>query len=269
MQILIVCSEPKDHGKRPGSFEIAFDSAWADRFIQQLRNEREFCTGCGDNCIHCRDWRVPDFSENIAGIIRLPSIMPELLDDSDGYLPDPLPPHDILIAIQIHEEILIDLPELSAKSGGKAIIAPAEAPEWISRWAKGKLKEKARKCGLEVAAPKPFCDLSKGSGPIIDQFIEFFRIGKPVAKIEVMDGRIAIVDALISAPCGNSHYVAHNLQGHEISDQLQFDISHYWHAFPCTASMKQDKELGDTILHKGGQIHMECFCKAAGVTWKP
>jgi len=30
--------------------------------------------------------------------------------------------------------------------------------------------------------------------------------------------------------------------------------------------MKKDPDLGgDAILHKGGQIHMECFCGAAGV----
>ncbi len=269
MKALIVCSQPKDADQPPGPFDKEFDSSWADRFIKHLRNERDFCTGCGDRCVHCRDWRVPDFGDDIAGIIRLPSLMPELLDDSSGYLLEKLPPHDVLIAIQIHEEILIDLPENSAKAGGKAIIAPVEAPEWVSRWAKGKLKEKAKEFGLEVAVPKPFCNLTLGSGQTIDKFIEYFRIGKPVAVIEAMDGRIAKAAAKISAPCGNSHYVAHSLQGYDINEELQFEVSHYWHAFPCTASMKKDSELGDTILHRGGQIHMECFCKAAGVEYKP
>jgi hypothetical protein len=265
LKLLIICSESKDPRTRPGPFEREFDSAWADRFIRHLRNEREFCTGCGDRCVHCRDWRVPDFSADIAGIIRLPSLLPELLDDLEQYLPENLPSHDVLVAIQIHEEVLIELPELSTLAGGKAIIAPVESPEWISRWAKNKLIENARKHGLEVAVPKPFCDLKPGISPYIDVFIEYFKIGRPKAEIEVMDGRIAKATALISAPCGNSHYVAHNLQGHPVTDDLQFDVSHYWHAFPCTASMKNDPELGDTILHKGGQIHMECFCTAAGV----
>ncbi|HDH57064.1 MAG TPA: hypothetical protein ENF16_00465, partial [Bacteroidetes bacterium] len=45
---------------------------------------------------------------------------------------------------------------------------------------------------------------------------------------------------------------------------LRFEVSRYWHSFPCTASMKSDSELGgDTILHLGGQIHMASFCQAA------
>jgi hypothetical protein len=38
-----------------------------------------------------------------------------------------------------------------------------------------------------------------------------------------------------------------------------------WHSYPCSAGMRQDPELGDTILRRGGQIHMEAFCGAARV----
>ena len=266
MKILIACSEPKDTKRRAGAFQRVFDSAWADRFIKQLRNEREFCTGCGDRCLHCRDWRVPDFSEDIVGIIRFPSILPELLDDPAECLPKDLPPHDALVAIEIHEELLIELPKLAKAAGAKAMIAPVEAPEWVTRWGKDKLKAAAKQLNLEIAVPKPFCALVPGSGPTLDAFIEQFRIGRPVVEIEELDGRVAKAIAKISAPCGNSHYVAHSLQGHFIDETLQFEVCRYWHSYPCTGSMKKDPELGgDTILHKGGQIHMECFCGAAGV----
>lgn len=268
MKLLVVCSEPKDPKRRPGAFQRVFDSAWADRFLKHLRNDREFCTGCGDRCLHCRDWRVPDFSPDIVGVIRLPSLLPELLDDPAEYLPASLPPHDVLVAIEIHEEILIELPKLSAQAGGKALIAPAEAPDWVTRWAKGKLEEAAGKFALEISVPKPFCSLELGVGPATDAFIEHFRIGRPVVDIEELDGRVAQATARISAPCGNSHYVAHSLQGHFADETLQFEVCRYWHSYPCTASMKKDPELGnDTILHKGGQIHMESFCRAAGVAY--
>lgn len=269
MKLLVLCSEPADPQSRPGPFERTFDSSWADRFLKHLHNDRTFCTGCGNRCVHCRDWRVRDFRKDIRGIIRLPSLLPELLDDPFAYLPKALPPHDVLVAIAIHEEILIELPKLISKTGGRALIVPAEAPDWISRWAKGRLKEAARKLDLELAVPKPFCDLAPGAGPIIDNFIEHFKIGRPSVEIMEQDGRIAQATARISAPCGNSHYVAHNLQGHYINADLQYEVSHCWHAFPCTASMKNDPELGgDTILHKGGQIHMQSFCKAAGLQWE-
>ncbi|TKJ36859.1 thymidylate synthase [candidate division LCP-89 bacterium B3_LCP] len=269
LKLLIICSEPTDQPQRPGPFDRTFDTAWADRFIKHLKNDRTFCTGCGDSCIHCRDWRVTDFSNDIVKILYVPSLLPELLDDPAEYLPNKLPQHDVLAAIAIHEEILIELPEMINEAGGKSMIVPAEAPDWVSRWAKGKLKEASKKYEVEFAAPKPFCDLRFGIGPVTDEFIERFRIGYPQVEIEEDSGRIATATAKISAPCGNSHYVAHNLQGHSINDKLEFEVSHYWHAFPCTGSMKNDPELGgDTILHKGGQIHMNSFCRAAGVKRK-
>jgi len=264
LKLLVICSELRDPRRQPGLFEKDFDSSWADRFLQHLRGERELCTGCGDRCVHCRDWRVPHLSEAIAGVIRVPSILPELLDDPSGYLPETLPRHDVLIAIQIHEEILLELPTRCAEVGGKALIAPVESPEWVSRWAKNRLIKTAGDLGLEAAIPKPFCSLSPGSGATIDAFIEYFRVGRPVVEIGILDGRVAKATALISAPCGNSHYVAHSLQGHALNKDLRFEVSRYWHSFPCTASMKSDSELGgDTILHLGGQIHMASFCQAA------
>ncbi|MBU0520176.1 hypothetical protein KKA00_04950 [bacterium] len=262
MKILIVCSQPKDPRKRPGAYDREYDCAWAERFIQHLSIHRDLCTGCGDRCIHCRDWRVDDHSANIIAVLRQPSILSELLEVPVAALLDPLPPHDILIAIQIHEEILIELPALAAKVGCQAIIAPVEAPDWVSRWAKNQLLQKAKQAGIEAVVPKPFCDLRKGAGPVIDQFIDYFRIGYPQFEIETLDGKISKATARICAPCGNSHYVAHNLQGYPVDENLSNEVSHYWHAFPCTASMKQDSELGDTILHRGGQIHMETVRKA-------
>ncbi len=267
LKLLIVCSHPLDPRRRPGPFERQFDSAWADRFIQHLHNRRDLCTGCGDRCVHCRDWRVDDHTPEIVAVIRHPSILPELIDDPSDHLPNELPPHDILVAVQIHEEILIELPRLSVRAGGKALVAPVEAPDWISRWAKNKLIAEAKKHHTEVAVPKPFCALTAPRGSVIAAFIERFRIGMPDVEMEISDGRIARATARTSAPCGNSHYVAHNLQGIPVNDELAVEVSRYWHAFPCTASMKQDPELGDTILHRGGQIHMEAFCRAAGVKY--
>lgn len=265
MRLLLVCSQPKNPAQRPGAFQKVFDSAWADRFLMHLRNGRDLCTGCADQCVHCCDWRIGDHKADLAGVIRFPSILPELLDDPDDYLPAELPPHDVLVAIEIHEELLMELPKLSARAGGKAMIVPLEAPDWVSRWAAGQVRQNARQAGLEIAIPKPFCSLSPGIGPTLDAFIAYFHIGRPVIEIEAFDGRILKATARLSAPCGNSHFVAHSLQGYPLNEALQFEVCRYWHSYPCTASMKHDSELGDTILHKGGQIHIETFCTAAGV----
>jgi thymidylate synthase len=263
LKLVIICSEAWNPGQPLGPFDRAFDSAWADRFIRHLKNNRQICSGCGDACVHCRDWRSVDYQSDIVEVIRCPVVLPELLDDPAYYLPSLLPRHDVLIAIQIHEEIVIELPKYAAAAGARAVIVPVEAPDWLSRWAKGRVIEAAKRQGIEIAIPKPFCKLSPGSGAAIDEFIRYFHIGKPEFELTIDEGKVSTACAKISAPCGNSHYVAHNLQGHPIGESLPIEVSKYWHSYPCTASMKKDPELGgDTILHKGGQIHMACFSEA-------
>jgi len=44
-------------------------------------------------------------------------------------------------------------------------------------------------------------------------------------------------------------------------DDLPDVISKAHHAYPCTASMTRDSELGDTILHRAGYIIFEAVYK--------
>lgn len=137
----------------------------------------------------------------------------------------------------------------------KAIIVPQESPAPIARL---QIEAVCAREGIEIAFPKPFCDLQpRNDLPLIKRIVEEFKIGRPEVKVEVdRRGRIAHVDVLRSAPCGSTWFVAKQLTGVEVKNtqELYDRISEAHHSYPCTASMERDRELGDTILHKAGYM---------------
>lgn len=243
-------------------FALDFDNRYADRFMRHIIDDETLCTGCGEKCDHCRFNYDLDFSADIE-TIQLPRTMPYFVDDIESVLKLPLPVHTILVAINIHEDILLSLPLLSNQSKGQALIVPLEHPDWMTRWARDEIAKKCRATGMEYAFPKPFCSLEKGHGPLIDRFIDTFKIGRPSLDLKIDESR-TIIDAevKICAPCGNTYFVAKNLIGKKADDKINEWVAKYWHSFPCVASMKMDPELGDTILHKGGYIHYEIVGEA-------
>jgi len=268
MKVLIITNDIRKSGtKKP--FTVVREDIFAQRFIDHVNNDyADMCNACEPECDHCRD-KYPklyrtDFKEDVAGIIRLPAEMPYYVDDPEDFLPDKLPEHDVLVAINIHEDILMALPKRSKAAGGQAIVVPSEDPEWVSAWVRGRVKKICQELEMEAAFPKPFCSMSaEADQPVIDRFIRHFRIGRPKIQVRVQDGKIIEAQVIISAPCGCTYYVAHNLVGKEVTEDLNTEVTaKYWHSYPCVASMDMDRELGDTPLHKGGYMHYQCVTDA-------
>ncbi|MDP3014157.1 MAG: DUF166 family protein [Candidatus Subteraquimicrobiales bacterium] len=265
MKLYIVCSDKyifNIHKKRK-PFTTIFNDVFAERFIKHLQDDSTLCTGCGKNCVNCRKAYNLNFSSNIIGIFK---VSPELLyyiDEPNQYLPREIPEHDVMIAINIYEDILATLPEMAVKAGAKALIVPVEHPNWISNWGKLRVKKECIRLKLESAFPKPFCSLTKeNETSFVNKFIDYFRIGRPELKVEIENGLIKGVQVLRSAPCGNTYFVAHNIIGKKADETLENYVAKYWHSYPCIASMEMDFSLGDTILHKGGYIHLEAIREA-------
>ncbi len=250
-------------------FSVSFDDTFAQRVLRHLVNEEKYCHGCEALCDHCRDTYGIDFSSDIVDVLELPAVLPFYIDRPRDYLGEQLAPHDITLAINVHEELLLALPTLAAEAGSEAIIAPCEHPAWISRWARDTVGKRCRELGLGWAAPKPFCSLTPGRHPAIDRFVEYFRVGFPELEVTVKDGLIRAAKVRRSAPCGNTYYVAFNLMGATADASVIERVAKYWHSFPCVASMEMDRELGDTILHLSGYHHYEAIRQAlaeAGIT---
>jgi thymidylate synthase len=221
----------------PGPFSLVFDSTYADRLTARLKTF-------------------------IVQLIGQPQVLPQYLDDPAVYLPDKLQPHDIIIAVNIHEEILLELPALSAAAGGKAIIVPREDPTWTTPWLREELAKKCATLGLEIAFPKPFCSLSnRPEHPVINKVLGDLKIGRPEISLKVKNGLIERVDVLRSAPCGDTYYVAEKLKGKPL-DELDSWAFKFWASYPCLGAMVFDDDYRDLLQHAAGHILLEAVEEA-------
>lgn len=226
----------------PDPFSLVFDSAYADRLAARLKN-------------------------SVVYLIKQPQVLPQYLDDPVEYLPDQLPPHDVIIAVNIHDEILLELPDLAAAGGGKAIIVPREDPNWTTPWLREEIKKKCDELGLEVAFPKPFCSLTENPDhPAINKAIRDLKIGRPKIRFKVKNGLIEQVAVLRSAPCGDTYFVADKLKGKPFDETLEHWAFKFWASYPCLGAMVFDDDYQDLLQHAAGHILLETVEDARRLT---
>lgn len=233
---------------------IAYNGKFGERVIGNLTNYRNFCISCDKLCVFCRDDRMLYFANNITGIYTQPLNLPVYIEEPGEFLPVNIPQNDVLLAINLHPDIIAEFPAIAEKAGTRLIIAPIEEPNWLSAGLQNQMKDKCEKMGIFFAAPKPFCSLRKGEDPLTDTFMDYFKMGHPGFQIGVKNNLIQTVQVMYSQPCGCAYYMAQKLKNASIDDKLDEVISNAHHAYPCTAGMDRDPELKDTILHKAGYI---------------
>jgi len=256
MKILVLKSQRTPDAREPDEYSQEFDTVYAERVIGNLGNDPSFCTACGPDCIACRAAYGRRFGDRIAGVVGFPSVMPYVLEKPEEKVPQAVPRHDILIAIRIHEQILIECLKRCGEWGTRAVIVPLEETGWVSG---ATIAEGRRICeaqDIEIAFPKPFCSLNPPAGSLLAEFREEFHIGYPNVELRVEDNRIAEANVHVSAPCGATYYIARWLKGKRLDDDLKYEIvSKRLHSYPCTAGMDWDEDLGDTVLHVSGKAH--------------
>jgi len=248
-----------------------YTDEFGERCLGNLINFPTFCKSCDLACEQCRT-ALSSFSGNIKGVNRLPKSLPVFVEEPEQYLPKHMPEADVVLAIGIHADLLSALPHVVEQTNAKAVIVPIEDPSWAPLGLKNQVKEELDELNVESAFPKPFCALEGGT-PVIDAFIEQFKVGKSKLEVEIEHGRLKIVRVLNSTPCGLTYYVATRLreapldlvwlEASKIEEEIRVDldavqesqyISKNHHSYPCTASMTIDPELEDTILHKSGYL---------------
>ncbi len=227
-----------------------------------LINYSGFCISCGDACTQCRNVR-PGFAENIISLIEMPDpdSLGDFIDDVEPFLPKDIPNADIALVMNVHPDILFGMLSKLKDAGVKGIVGCSEKPKEMPLGQRKQLEEKAAELGMEAEFAKPFCSMRPDPAkPNIAKFLDQAGIGEPAIEVMVQGSRegkdhIVAANVIRSAPCGSTWYVAKRLLGLE-PDQpdIRERISEAHHAYPCTASMERDSELGDTILHKGGYI---------------
>ena len=258
MKLVILRSAKTGVEKAPdGPYQQEFNTHYADRLIGNLRGHPEFCTACANDCFHCRASYRRNHSRDIAGVFAFPAVLPYLIEKPQDYVPANVPAHDALVAVHIHEQILLAMLNHCPRWGTRCVVVPLEAPDWISRGARSKAIALCRANGVEIDFPKPLCAFKPAPGTALAEFRESFHIGCPDVALTVENGVITKADVKVAAACGSTYYIARWLVGRNLDDDLATEvISKRLHSYPCTASMERDPELADdTPLHIAGQAH--------------
>jgi hypothetical protein len=239
---------------QPIRISVLYSGEFGKKVLGNLINSDQFCTSCGEACDHCRQGRK-SYSGFLTEIHELPADLPEFVEEPEEYLPADLKPCDLFLAMDLHPDLFAGLPTVAKKAHAKGVIAPVENPKLAPAGLVRQVAEKLQKEGIEYAFPKPFCSLEKTGQHVIDRFVEI-GFGKPKIEIILDNEEITTARVIRDAPCGCTWFVARKLVYTEAAD-FKETVSSAHHAYPCTASMDNDPEIGDTILHKAGYIVRE------------
>ncbi|WP_342305996.1 DUF166 family protein [Methanolobus sp. ZRKC5] len=232
---------------------IFYSGEFGKKVVGNLVNSDSFCVSCGDLCDHCREPRA-SFAPLIVGLFELRTDLPDFVEEPIEYIPDNLPLSDLIIAIDLHPDLLMTVPDIAEMTGAKGVIIPVDDSRLVPAGLTEQVKNKLESQEVECECPKPFCSLDISGKPVIDEFVKM-GFGRPLLHIETdpVNGLFTHVGVIRDAPCGATWFVAKKLKWSDLKDYKE-TISSAHHAYPCTASMEKDVQIGDTILHEAGYI---------------
>jgi hypothetical protein len=205
------------------------------------------------------DWQVE--------VWRAPAVLPPIVDYPEDYLPESLPPADLILAFGEHRGVAELIPEVAKMVGARAVIAPVDREEWLPRGLARQLRGWLADVGVACVTPKPLCSLTEThynvrrhrieyGDPLIAEFARHF--GRPELRITVDPETRTIIEAGVErdAFCGCARYVAQGLMGVSANDAEQ-EAGLLHHHFPCLAGMVKDPDFNDTLMHVSGNILKE------------
>lgn len=230
-------------------------------FLDHLCNICDVC----DYCTNCRPSSL-NFTKYLYHIFKIDRNLPVFVETPEEYLPE-IPPCDLVIALNIHPDLLLELPYMLPNTVKGAII-PADAPDWLKPGLRRQIQQIFSSLSIEYAFPKPYCSLDyKKEHPFINTVITHLRIGKPKINITIKDSKVHTARCVRSAPCGSTWYICEQLKNIPVTNVLE-TVAAAHHAYPCNASMAQDPEINDTLLHKAGYLVREaavCALQQKGI----
>jgi len=205
------------------------------------------------------DWQIE--------VWRVPTVLPPIVDYPEDYLPESLPPADLILAFGEHRGVAELIPEAAKLVGARAVIAPVDREEWLPRGLARQLRGWLADIGAACVTPKPLCSLTEThynvrrhrieyDDPLIAEFARHF--GRPEFHIIVdPDARtITEVEVMRDALCGCARFVAQGLV--DVSaDEAEEKAGLLHHHYPCLAGMVKDPDFNDTLMHVSGNILKE------------
>ena len=194
-----------------------------------------------------------------------PKILPPMIDYPEDYVPDTLPPADLILAFGEHKGIAELIPDVARVTGARAVIAPIDSEAWLPRGLARQLRGWLEEMGVACVTPKPLCSLTETDfglarrkrveydDLLIAEFARYF--GQPELRLTVDPDTRQITAAEVrrDAVCGCASFVAARLVGLS-ADEAEQEAGLGHHHFPCLASMGIDPDYGDTLMHISGNI---------------
>jgi hypothetical protein len=189
-----------------------------------------------------------------------PRVIPPVVDYPEDFLPGAFEPTDLIVALGETAGLAQLIPDVVRLSQARAVIAPVDFNEALPPGLIPQLTRWVKQEGAEIVFPKPFCSLTPTTynrtplvrtydNPLIRAFAEHF--GRPAFDIQVAGGLIAAVRVERDAACGCAQHVAQGLIGLPVDDAVEA-AGMLHHHFPCLASMNQDADYHDTLMHVSG-----------------
>jgi len=205
------------------------------------------------------DWQIEEW--------RAPANLPLVMDYPEDFMPESLPPSDLILSLGENPGLAELIPEAAKLTGARAVIAPVDRTEWLPRGLARQLQKWLQDIGVDSVYPKPLCSLTETHYNVgrhrvayenehIAQFARYF--GRPRFVITVDPATRTIVQASTErdAVCGCARYVAEGLPGVSVDD-AEFQAGMLHHHYPCLAAMGIDDDFADTIMHVSGNITKE------------
>jgi hypothetical protein len=210
-----------------------------------------------------------DWSVEIRGF---PRVLPPVIDDPEDFVPPDLPESDLLLALGEISGLAQLVPDIAKATGVRSVLAPIDRNESLPPGLVGQLQAWLDQLGVAAVFPKPFCSLTEETinygrlrtsydDPLVRRFASSF--GKPELMVQVDHGRVTQVEVLRDAACGCARDVAEHLEGIPVDQSLE-EAGMLHHHFPCLASMNQDADYHDTLMHVSGNILKDSLKEALG-----
>ncbi len=205
-----------------------------------------------------KDWEIE--------IWQTPPVFPPFIDDPEDFLPDQLPPSDLILSFAEHKGAAELLPDIARMTNAQAVLVAVDDELWLPRGLDRQLHGWLEEAGIDCATPKPLCSLTESTygvtrhetaeydNPLISEFARYF--GQPELTLEIdPDTRtITSVEVVRDAVCGCARYTADGLVGLS-ADEAEEKAGLLHHHYPCLASMQKLPHFDhDTLMHVSGQI---------------
>lgn len=234
---------PPSSSPLPLRLLVISQGQWGERIINNIR---QYCPS---------GWVVQRWNA--------PRALPPIIDDPDEFLPPVFPPADLVLALGDTPGVAALVPDIVQRAGARAVIAPIDRNESLPPGLAAQLRGWLADLQVPVVFPKPFCSLTETTynqppitarydDPLIRAFAAIF--GRPEFQVSVdADRRVRSVTVTRDSACGCGRHVAAGLVGCPVDDaEQQAGMRH--HHYPCLASMNQDPDYQDTLMHVSGNL---------------